>query len=131
LASQLAKTFGFVDSCKFDHKCRIWRKTDLFTFLVETNSLLTKNIKLDPEEVRFRLTDFYGTVDGMYQTGGSDEELAKMAPHARVFKYLKAATKATNDKYARSDRAEIISDILQSTIDGKRDKSRIAKHKKK
>lgn len=35
---------------------------------------------------------------------------------ADVIRYLKASTKATNDKYARADRAEIIGKILESTI---------------
>ena len=35
-----------------------------------------------------------------------------------MFKYLKAATKATNDKYARIDRAEVVADLIRSTVSG-------------
>ncbi len=52
----------------------------------------------------------------MFSMKGTDEELAAKAPTPTVFRYLKAATKATNDKYARMDRAEVISGLLESTL---------------
>ena len=45
-------------------------------------------------------------------------------------RYLKAATKATNDKYARFDRAEVIASILQSTLQAKPARAAATKAKK-
>lgn len=119
LGRQIQATFAFIESCGLDKKCRVWKKTDLLTLIVEVHSLILKKAGLDPEKVARRLTDFYAQVNRMFKMEGSDEELAKKAPHPDVFRYLKAATKATNDKYARVDRAEVIASILQSTLDAK------------
>lgn len=117
LQKQLHETFAFIEQCGFDRKCRVWKKTDLLTLIVEIHSLLLKRIDLDSKTVAARLTDFYNEVDQMFRMEGTDEELAKRSRD--VFRYLKAATKATNDKYARVDRSEVIAGILQSTLEGK------------
>ncbi|MCI0559672.1 MAG: DUF262 domain-containing protein, partial [Nitrososphaera sp.] len=117
LAKQLSEVFAFVEQCGFDRKCRVWKKTDLLTLLVELHALLSTNIALDPAQVGKTLSEFYSQVDDMFKMEGSDEELAAKAPNPSVFRYLKAATKATNDKYAREDRAEVIGLLLQSTIE--------------
>ncbi|HUY36828.1 MAG TPA: DUF262 domain-containing protein [Pirellulales bacterium] len=122
LGEQIAATLALIESCDFDRECRIWKKTDLFTLIVELHSLILKKCPLDPVQVRSRLTDFYAQVHAMFAMEGSDDDLAKKAPHPSVFRYLKAATKATNDKYARVDRAEVIGAILQSTLDSKASK---------
>jgi hypothetical protein len=115
LSKQLADTFEFIEVCGFDKKCRVWKKTDLFTLIVELSSL-QKKLSLDPNDVGKALAEFYAQVDSMFKMEGSDEDLARKAPHPDVFRYLKAATKATNDKYARLDRAEVIASILQGTL---------------
>ena len=97
----------------------MWKKTDLFTLIVEVHSLILKKSPLDPRKVGANLASFYAQVDELYKSGGSDEDIEKKAPHRDVFRYLKAATKATNDKYARVDRAEVIASILQSTLEAK------------
>jgi Protein of unknown function DUF262 len=130
LGEQIQATLAFIESCGFDEKCRVWKKTDLFTLIVELHSLLLKKAPLDPEKVRLKLSDFYAQVDNMFRMEGSDEELAKKSPHPDVFRYLKAATKATNDKYARVDRAEVIESILQSTLGTKPPKASPKKAKK-
>jgi hypothetical protein len=89
-----------------------------------------KKAPLDPEKVRLKLADFYAQVNDMFRMEGSDEELSNKAPHPDVFRYLKAATKATNDKYARVDRAEIIASLLESTLDTKAPKTSAKKAKK-
>jgi hypothetical protein len=129
LSEQIQATFAFIESCGFDKKCRIWKKTDLFTLIVELHALLLKKAPLNPEKVSLKLTEFYAQVDNMFRMEGSEEELAKKAPHPDVSRYLKAATKATNDKYARVDRAEVIASILQSTLDAKAPKASPKKRK--
>jgi len=124
IEKQLQEVFAFIEQCGFDKRCRVWKKTDLFTLIVETHSLLLKSVPLDPDNVAKKLIDFYAEVDKMFRMEGTDEELAEKSRN--VFRYLKAATKATNDKYARVDRAEVIGAILQSTV-----KSKAAKGTKK
>jgi hypothetical protein len=62
------------------------------------------------------LQDFYDRVDGLYKgrTLPTESEVPKDAQ--TVFTYLKAATKATNDKYARVERAKIISELIRAGI---------------
>ena len=64
-----------------------------------------------------RLEAFYSKVAKLYDTkGGATEEERRPTSGRDVMRYLKAATKATNDKYARVDRAEIIERILETTL---------------
>jgi hypothetical protein len=116
LQTQLAATFEFIERCNFEKKCRVWKKTDLFTLVVELHSLIIKKVDLDAIKVSRILSEFYAEVDKMFAMEGSDEDLAKKAPHPNVFRYLKAATKATNDKYARVDRADVIATLLLATL---------------
>jgi hypothetical protein len=51
----------------------------------------------------------------LYNTKGGAAEGEAANVGGEVLRYLKAATKATNDKYARVDRAEVIAKILEST----------------
>ncbi len=130
LAGQIQATLAFIESCSFEKKCRVWKKTDLFTLIVEVHSLILKKHPLDPQKVGPRLANFYAQVDELYKSGGSDEDIEKKAPHRDVFRYLKAATKATNDKYARIVRAEVITSILQSTFEAKAARAAPKKAKK-
>ncbi|MDZ4783260.1 MAG: DUF262 domain-containing protein [Planctomycetia bacterium] len=130
LAKQIATTLAFIESCGFDKKCRMWKKTDLFTLIVEVHSLVLKNLRLDPAKVKSSLQAFYAQVDDMFAMKGSDEELTEKAPHPDVFRYLKAATKATNDKYAREDRATVIATVLKSTLNQEASKPTRKKEKK-
>jgi len=109
--------FQFIEDCGFDKKCRVWKKTDLFTLIVELYAaLITGKKPLKPSKVKPALEEFYGQVASMFSAGIPDEEPDTEASNRDVFKYLKAATKATNDKYARLDRASVISGLLDSTL---------------
>ena len=122
LNEEIQDVFALIENCGFDKKCRVWKKTDLFTLIVELHALMSKGAPLDPKKVGATLAEFYAQVDQMYEMKGSDEELAEKAPHPDVFRYLKAATKATNDRYARVNRAEVVAALLESTFDGKEPK---------
>jgi hypothetical protein len=109
--------FDFVEKCRFDERSRAWRRTDLFTLLVEIHSaLVVRGLQLDPAVVGPRLETFYSEVAKLYDTRGGTTEGETANVEADVMRYLKAATKATNDKYARVDRAEIVGKILASTL---------------
>jgi Protein of unknown function DUF262 len=113
VGNQLEPAFQFIDACHFPPKCRVWKKTDLFTLLVELCFLIrTGKAELDPLTAGPRLTAFYDAVDALYKTdpaGVSGE--ARSVPE-QVLRYMKAAAKASNDKYARVDRAEVIAPLL-------------------
>ena len=117
IGDQIATVFDFVERCDFDERSRAWKKTDLFTLLVEIHSaIVVRSLQLTPAVVAHRLNGFYAEVAKLYNTkkDTTDEEAANV--NADIIRYLKAATKATNDKYARVDRAEIISKLLESTL---------------
>lgn len=115
---QVEAAFSFVDGCGFPAGCRVWKKTDLFTLLVESCFLIrTGKATLDPQAAGPRLTQFYADVDELYKKADSEGEVSEplsVSPH--VLRYLKAATKATNDKYARVVRAEVITPLLVGEV---------------
>jgi hypothetical protein len=101
----LAKVFDFVDKCNFSSSSRVWKTTDLFTVLVEFYTMLVSEGRpLVPAIIGAELSAFFDRVDAAYS---GDSKAATDV----VQRYLKAATKATNDKYARIERAEIISSL--------------------
>jgi len=80
------------------------------------SALIVQGLPLQPEAVGKRLQAFYSRVDELYATSGGAAEPEDQKPGSEVFRYLKAATKATNDKYARADRGEIISKLILSML---------------
>jgi uncharacterized protein DUF262 len=116
VVGRLNATFNFIERCNFGEKSRVWKKTDLFTFLVELDSALNvQKLLLDPAIVKDKLSSLYSHVNELYKAGEATGTERKSEVSADVFKYLKAATKATNDKYARVDRAIVISHLIKAT----------------
>ena len=117
LKTELARVFDFLERCGFGEQSRAWKRTDLFTLLVEVHSaLVVRGLPLDPVPVGSRLEAFYLQVADLYNTRGGVTERETTNVEAGVIRYLKAATKATNDKYARVDRAEIVGRLLAATL---------------
>lgn len=111
ILKRLETVFAFVEGCALPPTSRAWKKTDLLTLLVELDAILNvSGNKLDPATIGPRLNKFYDHVDALYKQAKDSPADSKYA--AVVAKYLKAATKATNDKYARDARAEVISRVL-------------------
>jgi hypothetical protein len=109
IAGGLETVFAFVERCKLGDTSRAWKKTDLLTLLVEIHSLLvSREVTLDAAVVGPKLKAFYASVDEMFASGVDTEA----ASGDDVFNYLKAATKATNDKYTRVIRASIVGKLL-------------------
>ena len=116
IQAELDQVFDFVERCGFAEQSRAWKQTDLFTLLVELHSALIVNkLPLDVERVGQRLRVFYGQVDQLFKGKRLPDEGEVPSGQEQVFQYLKAATKATNDKYARVERAEIISELIRPT----------------
>ena len=114
----LDRVFDFIESCDFTPRCRVWKQTDLFTVIVEFYSaLISRRQEYDPKLVGKTLQAFFDEVDDLFAASST---LDSAAQSQNVMRYLKAATKATNDKYARVERAEIISGLLTSTTSAPR-----------
>lgn len=113
---ELDQTFEFINSCGFSGNSRAWKQTDLFTLIVEIHSaLVVRKLPLDPQSVGRKLIVFYDQVNGLFKGKKVPDEGEVPTGQEKVFNYLKAATKATNDKYARTERAEVISELILST----------------
>jgi hypothetical protein len=114
----LDRVFDFVQRCGFGEKSRAWRQIDLFTLLVELHAaLVVEQLSLNPTIVGSLLSAFYKRVDNWSQEKSLPDERDVPTGETEVFRYLKAAGRIANDKYARVDRANIISGLIRSTID--------------
>jgi hypothetical protein len=110
----ILRVFSFIEQCGFPPDSRVWKQTDLFTVLVELYSLLImKKYSLSTSSVGTALGTFFAQVDDLY----SQKTTENPAGQANVFRYLKASTKASNDKYARVERAEVVEAIILGTIE--------------
>jgi len=114
IISRLTAVFDFITGMAlFEKSARAKKRTDLFTLIVELDALLNqKKTPLDPDKVSSKLAAFYTSVDQRFSE--PETELSRRADQAVVDKYLKAATKATNDRYSRIARAEVVSHLLAS-----------------
>lgn len=114
---ELDRVFDFVVDCKLPEKCRAWKQTDLLTLLVELHHLLiTERAKLDPKETGATLTAFYEEVTSTFSDPRTKHDNSLPVDRVAVAQYLKAATKATNDKYARVDRGVVLESVLRSCL---------------
>lgn len=94
---------------------RAWRQIDLLTLLSETHHALYKDrLDLESQVVGKRLKGFYADVDRFDESQKEDSPSADFAPH--VMAYLKAATRASTDKYSRVERGRIIESILKGVV---------------
>lgn len=102
IASRLLKVFDFMDECGFHSKSRVWKKADLFTAIVEIDSLLSQSIAINPSDVVEKLQHFYSRVDDEGFDSG-DKAVAV---------YAKSAIQASNDRINRIRRGLILSCIM-------------------
>lgn len=117
----LDRVFDFVERCGFETKSRVWKQTDLFTLLVEIHSaLVVENLPIMSEAVGLAVTDFFHQVNSLFSEKKLLTETEASNSGGDVFRYLKASTKASNDKYSRVQRAEIISSLIRSTLEQSR-----------
>jgi hypothetical protein len=100
---RLKHTTDFIEECGFGAKERVWRKADLFTLLVELDSLFESALKWpQPGEVVDNVQRFFGHIeDGSI----GENTLAGI--------YYKAALQASNDRVNRYRRGIIMSGILK------------------
>jgi hypothetical protein len=110
----LDRVFDVVERCGLGEKSRAWKQTDLFTLLVELHTaILVDKLEVDAAKVGPRLERFYASVNELYKARKLPAETEVPEGAQTVFDYLKAATKATNDKYTRVERARIIANLIR------------------
>ncbi|XZE35322.1 DUF262 domain-containing protein [Pirellulaceae bacterium SH501] len=108
LRDQFNTVLQLLTKCDFPSKCRVWRKADLLSLVVETHvAIFSKKLELDPKTLSTRLVAFYDTVDAVRENEIEDETAAE---------YYKAALQATNDRGNRVRRGEIIANIIQKSV---------------
>ncbi|HZZ43135.1 MAG TPA: DUF262 domain-containing protein [Tepidisphaeraceae bacterium] len=111
ILKRIESVFTFLEKCRLGPTSRAWKKTNLLTLLVELDAIINRSKKrIDSSVVGPRLSKFYNEVDALFKQPADSPARSKSA--ADVANYLKAATKATNDKYARDARAEIVSRVI-------------------
>lgn len=105
VVSRLNRVLSFIEECGFPNRGRIWKKSDLFTAVIEIDRALIEGVDMQPTQVVETLQRFYEAVDAHGME--SDDPV--------VSTYYKAAVQASNDKGNRIRRGEIIHDLLRGT----------------
>lgn len=107
LEIEFQEVFQFIDECSLPENSRAWKKSDLFTLLVELyRALFRWKIDIKPVEVSKRLLRFYDLVDKSDQI-----------EHSRIQEYYKATIQGTNSRSNRIRRGEIIQDVINGEFE--------------
>jgi hypothetical protein len=108
LQSELDQCFAFVRGLGLPLASRAFRKTDLFSLLVEVHRALFKRaVTLDSAGVGLRLQDFYADVETASSSEGGGSKLARL--------YYWSTVRAAIDRGNRVRRGEILQNILDPT----------------
>lgn len=101
---RIGRCFDLVAECGFENRSRVWKKADLFTLLVELDSLYRETGALpQPSDLLTMMNVFYQAAESANVEAGSIPGV-----------YYKAALQATNDKVNRLRRAIIVGGVLRS-----------------
>jgi hypothetical protein len=99
---RLDRTFDFITECGFDAGSRIWRKSDLFTAIVEVDRIINvEQVKLQPSDVIERVNFFFEKVD-----------IGSLDPSTLAGIYYKATVQASNDRVNRVRRGVIFAGVV-------------------
>lgn len=104
----LATVFAFIESCGLPEGSRAWKKTDLFTLIVEVyRALYEDKLPLVPGAVVAKLKAFYSKVDA--RDGGAEKQ-------QEVEDYYLATVQASNDRVSRVNRGLIVQKVLRKGV---------------
>lgn len=108
LREQLSSCLSFVDGLGLPDKSRAFRKTDLFSLIVEIHRAKYKRkVQLDSTGVAERLAAFFVQVDIVAASGTSENIFAQV--------YYRSTVRAAIDRANRYRRGEILQSILDPT----------------
>lgn len=108
VAERLAACFSYIEECGFSNRSRIWKKSDLYTALVQIDFSLSAKSAPSPSDTVERVESFYQRVDG---EGMESADLA-------VSTYAKASVQASNDRLNRIRRGAIFEAVLVGSDPG-------------
>lgn len=104
ISRRIFDVFSYIDECGFSSRSRIWKRSDLFTALVQFDFALCAKIAPSPLEAVERIESFFARVENM-GTESADRAVSV---------YAKAAIQASNDKINRIRRGVIFEAVLFS-----------------
>lgn len=102
VSTRILRCFEYLDECGFVPRSRMWKKTDLFTALVELDAAISNGTIPDPLDTLERLGTFYDFVDR--------EGTGSQKPDVGV--YAKASIQASNDRINRVRRGIVVRSVL-------------------
>ncbi len=112
IRDELDQVMSFVQSLDLPAASRAWRRSDLFTLLVEIHrALVRKELALEPGQVRKELIQFYREADSF------DDDSDKRFSRSILSEYARAALHATTDRGNRIRRGQIIERLLVGQLD--------------
>lgn len=101
---QIKYLLELIEALNFDDKSRVFKKSDLFTLLVELHRTIFKeNNKIDQSKLELELKNFYQAVEDKNQ-------------ETAVQDYSKAVLQGTNNRSGRIIRGKIIYSIINSCL---------------
>ena len=113
LEAAFQKVFDFIEACDFPQGSRVWRKTDLFTLLVEVyRDLIKENKSLEPTKTGKQLRKFYELVDKSARKPEEEIEIE----HRRIIEYATATRQATTARGSRILRGKIVRDVINGNF---------------
>lgn len=112
LAEELDVVFSFANELNLPEKCRVFRKTDIFSFIVEIHRAMYKRkVLIDSRIARNRILDFYNQVEQISE--GKTDYKNDDLPYI----YYKSTIRAAIDRGNRVRRGEILQKILDPGYD--------------
>ena len=107
MSLEVESIFGFLWSCDMPRNSRAWKKSDLFTLMVEVHRAVVRDkLRLTPVLVAGELARFYEAVER--GAAGAD-------PSDNVRQYMVASIQATNDRSSRIRRGKAIQNVLRKS----------------
>jgi len=102
IAKRIMNVFSYIEECGFSNKSRIWKRSDLFTALVEFDFALRANSAPTPLDTVQRLESFLTQVDNEGTESGNRATSV----------YAKASLQASNDRINRVRRGVIFAAVI-------------------
>lgn len=105
LHAELLDIVRVIEVMNFPENCRVWKRADLFTLIVELHRIICKHKKTPDFAVTAqRLAEFYTKVD---EASADESKIPK-----NVAIYYRATLQASNDRGSRIRRGEVLQGII-------------------
>lgn len=102
IARRLSAVFSYIEECGFTPRSRIWKRSDLFTALIQIDMAICSRSLPSPSETLERLEAFYKQVN----------DYGMESHEGYVALYMKASLQASNDRINRIRRGVIFEAVM-------------------